>query len=390
MRGEGQRAHVSVLSARLVRGGAAVCRRTTDDEQETNRIAPGSSRSPGRRHRQPAAGAEGRSGSRRRCRRFCVGGRGHRRTGRAATGGGRQRQGDAANRASAPAAPAASARGPARLPNRPARPATPRALARRNRQGAAGRGCRASRESTGRCRFPAHAEPAMPRRREPPVRPAARRAEPVTVPPEALAPEHDVAAVLAADHRDPFAFFGMHRFGGGRWRRRRAAAGPGLRPRRRRGRGGRCRQRRGRGRPRPRPRGRPVRRRDPRPHRALRLPPARRHSTRARSTSRTPTASRRSCPRPTPTCSPRAATCESYKRLGAHPLRLDGVDGVAFAVWAPHAAQGRGHRRVQRLGRPPPRHAPAPRMRGVGDLHPRRAARASSTSTRSRPPAARC
>lgn len=30
---------------------------------------------------------------------------------------------------------------------------------------------------------------------------------------------------------------------------------------------------------------------------------------------------------------------ESYRRLGAHPTRLDGVDGVAFAVWAPHAAR---------------------------------------------------
>jgi 1,4-alpha-glucan branching enzyme len=26
-----------------------------------------------------------------------------------------------------------------------------------------------------------------------------------------------------------------------------------------------------------------------------------------------------------------------WERLGAHPVRLDGVDGVAFAVWAPHA-----------------------------------------------------
>ncbi|MDZ3837460.1 MAG: 1,4-alpha-glucan branching protein GlgB [Rhodospirillales bacterium] len=30
---------------------------------------------------------------------------------------------------------------------------------------------------------------------------------------------------------------------------------------------------------------------------------------------------------------------ESYRRLGAHPMRLDGVDGVAFAVWAPHASR---------------------------------------------------
>ncbi len=29
----------------------------------------------------------------------------------------------------------------------------------------------------------------------------------------------------------------------------------------------------------------------------------------------------------------------SYKKLGAHPIRHDGVDGVAFAVWAPNASR---------------------------------------------------
>ena len=28
---------------------------------------------------------------------------------------------------------------------------------------------------------------------------------------------------------------------------------------------------------------------------------------------------------------------DEYDRLGAHPIKLDGVDGVAFAVWAPNA-----------------------------------------------------
>jgi 1,4-alpha-glucan branching enzyme len=30
---------------------------------------------------------------------------------------------------------------------------------------------------------------------------------------------------------------------------------------------------------------------------------------------------------------------EIYKKLGAHPMRLDGVDGVAFLVWAPNASR---------------------------------------------------
>ena len=28
---------------------------------------------------------------------------------------------------------------------------------------------------------------------------------------------------------------------------------------------------------------------------------------------------------------------EIYKKLGAHPMTLDGVSGYYFAVWAPHA-----------------------------------------------------
>ncbi len=30
---------------------------------------------------------------------------------------------------------------------------------------------------------------------------------------------------------------------------------------------------------------------------------------------------------------------EIYNKLGAHPLTIDGVEGVAFAVWAPNASR---------------------------------------------------
>ena len=42
----------------------------------------------------------------------------------------------------------------------------------------------------------------------------------------------------------------------------------------------------------------------------------------------------------------------SYRKLGAHPLVHEGVEGVAFAVWAPNAQPGQRRRRLQRLGRP--------------------------------------
>jgi 1,4-alpha-glucan branching enzyme len=57
-----------------------------------------------------------------------------------------------------------------------------------------------------------------------------------------------------------------------------------------------------------------------------------------------------------------------HERLGAHPQTLDGIPGVAFAVWAPNA--GLRRRRLEPLG---PRHAPAPpprRPRPLGNLRP--------------------
>ena len=41
--------------------------------------------------------------------------------------------------------------------------------------------------------------------------------------------------------------------------------------------------------------------------------------------------------------------------MGAHPIHHEGADGVHFAVWAPNAPRQRD-RRLQRLGRPAPRH----------------------------------
>ena len=65
---------------------------------------------------------------------------------------------------------------------------------------------------------------------------------------------------------------------------------------------------------------------------------------------------------------------ELYDKLGAHPMRHDGVDGVAFVgVRAERPPRQRG-RRLQLLGRPPPRHA-RPRQRLLGDLRPGRPAR---------------
>ena len=40
----------------------------------------------------------------------------------------------------------------------------------------------------------------------------------------------------------------------------------------------------------------------------------------------------------------------SYQRLGAHLFVLEGVEGVAFALWAPECALGQCRRRLQRLG----------------------------------------
>ncbi len=52
-------------------------------------------------------------------------------------------------------------------------------------------------------------------------------------------------------------------------------------------------------------------------------------------------------------------------------MTLEGVAGVAFAVWAPNAQPGQRGRRLQRLGRPPPSDAQAHRVRRLGAVHPR-------------------
>ena len=70
---------------------------------------------------------------------------------------------------------------------------------------------------------------------------------------------------------------------------------------------------------------------------------------------------------------------ETYNMLGSHLVDSDGVAGVRFAVWAPNAESGIGHRRFQRLGQPPPSHAPAHR-RSLGDLPSQPAPRAPPTS----------
>ena len=61
-----------------------------------------------------------------------------------------------------------------------------------------------------------------------------------------------------------------------------------------------------------------------------------------------------------------------FERLGAHPTTLEGVDGVAFAVWAPNARARQRRRRLQSMGRPPTPDAKAHRGRLLGDLHSRR------------------
>ena len=55
-----------------------------------------------------------------------------------------------------------------------------------------------------------------------------------------------------------------------------------------------------------------------------------------------------------------------FERLGAHPTTIEGVDGVAFAVWAPNARARQRRRRLQPMGRPPPPDAQAHRGRHAG------------------------
>ena len=65
---------------------------------------------------------------------------------------------------------------------------------------------------------------------------------------------------------------------------------------------------------------------------------------------------------------------ELYDKLGAHPMRLDGVDGVAFVVFAPNARRVSVVGDFNLLGRPAPRHAGA-RQRLLGDFRAGRARR---------------
>ncbi len=63
---------------------------------------------------------------------------------------------------------------------------------------------------------------------------------------------------------------------------------------------------------------------------------------------------------------------EIYEHLGAHTREVDGVQGTAFAVWAPERPGGLGGRRLQLLGRPAAPHARARLERDLGALRPRR------------------
>ncbi len=76
------------------------------------------------------------------------------------------------------------------------------------------------------------------------------------------------------------------------------------------------------------------------------------------------------------------AHLQLYERLGAHALTHEGVDGRAFLrLGAAGPARFRG-RRLQPMGRPPPRHAQAHRFRPVGDFRSRTRARRRSTNTK--------
>ena len=71
-----------------------------------------------------------------------------------------------------------------------------------------------------------------------------------------------------------------------------------------------------------------------------------------------------------------------YDKLGAHPMTLDGVDGVAFVVLAPNARARQRGRRFQFLERAAASDAGA-RRRLLGAVHPARRAPATTTSSTS-------
>ena len=102
-----------------------------------------------------------------------------------------------------------------------------------------------------------------------------------------------------------------------------------------------------------------------------------------RTSSRSATRAGRSSSSTTPTrSSPRSASSTStsfaegrheelQRVLGAHPRELEGVAGVAFAVWAPERALRQRRRRLQLLGRPPPPDAKPRGVRHLGALRAR-------------------
>jgi 1,4-alpha-glucan branching enzyme len=163
--------------------------------------------------------------------------------------------------------------------------------------------------------------------------PAAAPQPVIEVPIEALAPADGLAAVLAADHRDPFGFFGMHRYGedGPLFVRAFLPESTAVRV---------VDARTG-----------AVAAELPRVHEAglfAGVIPGRseRFAYRLRAQTDGGEIDLEDPYRFPPVLAEADAHLlaegshlESYRRLGAHPVRLDGVDGVAFAVWAPHASR---------------------------------------------------
>ena len=83
------------------------------------------------------------------------------------------------------------------------------------------------------------------------------------------------------------------------------------------------------------------------------------------------------------TSSTRARTAACGRCSARTCARVDGTDGVAFAVWAPNAQRVERRRRLLRLGRPRSSRCAARRVRRLGALRPRRRRRTRSTSSRS-------
>ena len=80
----------------------------------------------------------------------------------------------------------------------------------------------------------------------------------------------------------------------------------------------------------------------------------------------------------------------SYRKLGAHPIVHDGVEGDRLRGLGAQRAPGQRGRRFQRLGRPAHADAPASRRRVLGDLRARAAPRPSLQIRAARPRRRRC